>query len=160
MYSELWPDFAPIAAGKRGRTTPAYGQTPGHVSSVDVAGGAAMLWAWIGTPETLPHALLPRSALADPTMRKRANAATASVPALPARLITRFHHCAGSASTAVLRTVLFVMETLFVCNTANVEGLPRVRLSGDLKGDYVVLQRHANGVLRIAPEQPGGCPKV
>jgi hypothetical protein len=37
--------------------------------------------------------------------------------------------------------------------------LARVRLSGDVEGDYVVLQRHAGGVLRIAPEQPDG-PKV
>jgi hypothetical protein len=32
--------------------------------------------------------------------------------------------------------------------------LQHVRLSGDVEGDYVVLQRHAGGVLRIAPEQP------
>jgi hypothetical protein len=37
--------------------------------------------------------------------------------------------------------------------------LPHVRLSGEMEGDYVVLQRHA-GVLRIAPEQPDGRPKV
>lgn len=34
--------------------------------------------------------------------------------------------------------------------------LPHVRLSGDVKGDYVVLQRQAGGILRIAPEQPEG----
>jgi hypothetical protein len=38
--------------------------------------------------------------------------------------------------------------------------LPHVRLSGDLEGDYVVLQRHAGGILRIAPEHPDGRPKV
>jgi hypothetical protein len=38
--------------------------------------------------------------------------------------------------------------------------LPHVRLSGDLEGDYVVLQRHASGILRIAPAQPEGRPKV
>jgi len=38
--------------------------------------------------------------------------------------------------------------------------LPHVRLSGDLEGDYVVLQHHAGGVLRIAPEQPEGRPRV
>lgn len=37
---------------------------------------------------------------------------------------------------------------------------PHVRLSGDLQGDYVVLQRHAGGVLRIAPERPDGRPRV
>jgi hypothetical protein len=40
------------------------------------------------------------------------------------------------------------------------EELARVRLSGDLEGDYVVLHRHAGGVLRIAPEQPDGHLKV
>lgn len=38
--------------------------------------------------------------------------------------------------------------------------LPHVRLSGDVEGDYVVLRRDAAGVLRIAPEQPEGRPKV
>jgi len=38
--------------------------------------------------------------------------------------------------------------------------LPHVRLSGDLEGDYVVLRRHAGGILRIAPAQPEGRPKV
>jgi hypothetical protein len=41
-----------------------------------------------------------------------------------------------------------------------VSELPQVRISGDVEGDYVVLQRDAGGVLRIAPEQPGGRPKV
>lgn len=38
--------------------------------------------------------------------------------------------------------------------------LLHVKLSGDAEGDYVVLQRHAGGVLRIAPEQPDGRPEV
>lgn len=38
--------------------------------------------------------------------------------------------------------------------------LPHVKLSGDLEGDYVVLRRHAGGVLHIAPKQPEGRPKV
>lgn len=38
--------------------------------------------------------------------------------------------------------------------------LQHVRLSGDVKGDYVVLRFHPGGVLRIAPEQPEGRPKV
>jgi hypothetical protein len=38
--------------------------------------------------------------------------------------------------------------------------LPRVRLSGDMEGDYVVLQRRAGGVLRVAPEQVKELPKV
>jgi hypothetical protein len=38
--------------------------------------------------------------------------------------------------------------------------LRHVRLSGDLEGDYVVLQHDAGGVLRIAPEQPEGRPRV
>lgn len=49
---------------------------------------------------------------------------------------------------------------VFVCNTTRMEELARVRLSGDLEGDYVVLHRYAGGVLRIAPEQPEGRPKV
>ena len=32
----------------------------------------------------------------------------------------------------------------------------RVRLSGDVEGDYVVLQRRAGGALHIAPAQPSG----
>jgi hypothetical protein len=38
--------------------------------------------------------------------------------------------------------------------------LPRVRLSGDAEGDYVVLQERAGGVLRIAPAKPDGLPKL
>lgn len=38
--------------------------------------------------------------------------------------------------------------------------LPRVRLSGDVEGNYVVLQQRAGGVLRVAPEQSDGLPKV
>lgn len=38
--------------------------------------------------------------------------------------------------------------------------LPRVRLSGDVEGDYVVLQQRAGGLLRVAPEQSHGLPKV
>jgi hypothetical protein len=38
--------------------------------------------------------------------------------------------------------------------------LRRMRLSGDVEGDYFVLRRHAGGVLHIAPEQPNGRPKV
>ena len=38
--------------------------------------------------------------------------------------------------------------------------LPRVKLSGDLEGDYIVLQRRAGGVLQIAPQQPDGLPTV
>jgi hypothetical protein len=38
--------------------------------------------------------------------------------------------------------------------------LPRVKLSGDLEGDYVVLGRRGGGVLQVAPEPPDGLPKV
>lgn len=38
--------------------------------------------------------------------------------------------------------------------------LARIRLSGDVQGDYVVLQRRPGGVLRIAPEESDGLPKV
>lgn len=38
--------------------------------------------------------------------------------------------------------------------------LARVTLSGDVEGDYVVLQRRAGGVLRVSPEQSDGLPKV
>lgn len=36
----------------------------------------------------------------------------------------------------------------------------RVRLSGDIEGDYVVLRQRAGGTLHIAPAQPGGRLKV
>lgn len=38
--------------------------------------------------------------------------------------------------------------------------LRRVTLSGDVEGDYIILQRRPGGVLRIAPERPEGLPKV
>jgi hypothetical protein len=38
--------------------------------------------------------------------------------------------------------------------------LPRVKLSGELEGNYVVLLEHDRGALRIAPEQRGEVPKV
>lgn len=38
--------------------------------------------------------------------------------------------------------------------------LARVRLSGDVSGDYVVIQQRAGGVLQVAPEQPNGLPNV
>lgn len=38
--------------------------------------------------------------------------------------------------------------------------LPRITLSGDLEGDYVVLLEHDRGALRIAPEQQDELPKV
>jgi hypothetical protein len=38
--------------------------------------------------------------------------------------------------------------------------LSRVRLNGDVEGDYVVLERRAGGVLRVAPERTDGLPKV
>lgn len=38
--------------------------------------------------------------------------------------------------------------------------LPRITLSGDLEGDYVVLLERAGGRLTIAPEQPDGLPKL
>jgi hypothetical protein len=47
-----------------------------------------------------------------------------------------------------------------VCNTSRVETLPRIRLSGDLEGSYVVLAERANGQLKIAPEHPGGLPRI
>jgi hypothetical protein len=39
-------------------------------------------------------------------------------------------------------------------------GLRRIRLSGDLQGDYVVLRERGGGRLMVAPEQPDGLPKV
>jgi hypothetical protein len=38
--------------------------------------------------------------------------------------------------------------------------LPRIRISGDFEGDYVVLAERANGQLRIAPESPSGLPRI
>jgi hypothetical protein len=38
--------------------------------------------------------------------------------------------------------------------------LPRVTLSGDVEGDYVVLQRRSSGMLRIAPERSEGLLRV
>lgn len=40
------------------------------------------------------------------------------------------------------------------------ETLPRITVSGDLEGDYVVLAKRANGLLKIAPEQPDGLPRI
>jgi hypothetical protein len=40
------------------------------------------------------------------------------------------------------------------------ETLPRIRISGDLEGDYVVLAKRPNGQLKIAPEQPDGLPRI
>lgn len=47
-----------------------------------------------------------------------------------------------------------------VCNASRVESLPRIRVTGDLKGDYVVLVERANGQLKIAPEHPDGLPRI
>jgi hypothetical protein len=41
-----------------------------------------------------------------------------------------------------------------------VASLPRIRVSGDLEGDYVVLAKRANGQLKVAPEQPDGLPRI
>jgi hypothetical protein len=40
------------------------------------------------------------------------------------------------------------------------ETLPRITVSGDLEGNYVVLGERANGQLRIAPKQPKGLPRI
>ncbi len=40
------------------------------------------------------------------------------------------------------------------------ERLPRVTLSGELEGDYVVLLEHGRGAIRIAPEQRDPLPTV
>lgn len=40
------------------------------------------------------------------------------------------------------------------------ETLPRIRITGDLDGDYVVLATRPNGQLKIAPEQPDGLPRI
>lgn len=47
-----------------------------------------------------------------------------------------------------------------VCNALCVKSLPRIRLAGDLEGNYVVLAQRANGQLRIAPEHPDGLPRI
>ena len=47
-----------------------------------------------------------------------------------------------------------------VCAMVDVREQARVRLSGDIEGDYVVLQRRAGGALHIAPAQPGRRLKV
>jgi hypothetical protein len=38
--------------------------------------------------------------------------------------------------------------------------LERIRVSGAIEGEYVVLRKRPSGQLTIAPEQPGGMPKV
>lgn len=38
--------------------------------------------------------------------------------------------------------------------------LPRIRITGDLAGDYVVLGERPNGQLKIAPEQTAGLPRI
>jgi hypothetical protein len=40
------------------------------------------------------------------------------------------------------------------------ETLPRIRITGDLDGEYVVLEQRRNGQLKIAPEQPDGLPRI
>lgn len=40
------------------------------------------------------------------------------------------------------------------------ETLPRIRITGDLEGTYVVLAKRPNGQLKIAPEQPDGLPRI
>lgn len=40
------------------------------------------------------------------------------------------------------------------------ETLPRIRIAGDLEGNYVVLAKGANGQLRIAPEHPDELPRI
>jgi hypothetical protein len=40
------------------------------------------------------------------------------------------------------------------------EQLPRIEVTGDLEGSYVVLERRAGGQLKIAPEHPDGLPRV
>lgn len=40
------------------------------------------------------------------------------------------------------------------------EQLPRLEVTGDLEGSYVVLERRAGGQLKIAPEHPDGLPRV
>jgi len=41
-----------------------------------------------------------------------------------------------------------------------VKDLLRITVSGDLEGDYVVLQERPNGQLRIAPEPTAGLPRI
>ncbi len=43
---------------------------------------------------------------------------------------------------------------------ASVDRLPRITLSGDLEGDYVVLAERGGGVLRIAPARQDALPTV
>jgi len=38
--------------------------------------------------------------------------------------------------------------------------LPRIRITGDLEGDYVVFAMRPNGQLKIVPEQPDGLPRI
>lgn len=38
--------------------------------------------------------------------------------------------------------------------------LPRIRVAGDLEGNYVVLAKRANGQLKTAPEHPDGLPRI
>ena len=40
------------------------------------------------------------------------------------------------------------------------EDLPRIRVAGALEGDYVILAKHPQGVVKIAPAQRGELPKV
>lgn len=53
-----------------------------------------------------------------------------------------------------------IIPKLVVCDNSRVKDLPRIRVSGDLEGDYVVLSRRANGQLKIASEQPDGLPRI
>lgn len=52
------------------------------------------------------------------------------------------------------------MPKCVVCNALGMETLPRIRVAGNLDGDYVVLAERPNGHLKIAPEQPDGLPRI
>jgi hypothetical protein len=47
-----------------------------------------------------------------------------------------------------------------ICDHRSMDELPRITLSGDMEGDYVVLAQRAGGVLKIAAAQPDGAPVV
>ena len=61
-----------------------------------------------------------------------------------------------------LRKLVAGMEAycLRICDHRDMGDLPRITLSGEMDGNYVVLLEHAGGGLRIAPEQRSELPKI
>lgn len=52
------------------------------------------------------------------------------------------------------------LADMFCLQCLQMETLPRIRITGDLDGEYVVLGERPNGQLKIAPAQTDGLPRI